>query len=331
MRGNCVAVLQRSLGAAPLYRLPMHEIDPTPTVGFTRLEVQIGTELLSLARPEPAGAANSLLEAVPEIRKNVADLTGLILGPVRIRDNRELPTNGYAILIDEVPKETGTVVPDGLLLLKQQPDQTPLRDPNVTEPVFGLPGRWISRAEYERPSSTTSINFVETVDGVGYVSSSDGPYDPASDLLLVSMEIAAAIEVTDPDYRARPFTIGQETSPTYWLSSHDLDVATIEKDVVSAVQFRATIAPDKAKYQTFVVDIYEFNTADTVKRLQAVADTQAIDESAILAVSHENIFCIIGTRTHLMGGKTYETNKSLQRFRPKIEAAIKAIIHNPTR
>ena len=165
------------------------------------------------------------------------------------------------------------------------------------------------------PSSTKSKNFVQTEFGIGYVRSGRGPYDSNGDLLSTAMKIAAAIEETDPNYRANSFKIGQKTRPNYWLHSQDLDSTPIENDLKSAVQFRASIDPKIAKNQRFVIDVYEFKSADIVKQLQAAADSQfMVDKTATLAVSHENIFCIIGSRTYLAGGETHESNETLVRF-----------------
>ena len=172
------------------------------------------------------------------------------------------------------------------------------------------------------PSSTKSKNFVQTEFGIGYVRSGRGPYDPNGDLLSTAMRIANAIEETDPSYQANSFKIGQKTSPTYWLPSHNLDSTSIENDLKSAVQFQATIDRKIAKNQRFVIDVYEFKSADMVEQLQVAADEEGmVDKTAILAVSHENIFCIIGSRTYLAGGETHETNAALKRFSDAIMAS----------
>ena len=173
------------------------------------------------------------------------------------------------------------------------------------------------------PSSTKSKNFVETEYGIGYVRSDKGPYDPNGNLLLIAMRVAAAIEETDSNYRANSFKIGQTTSPTYWLHSHGLGNATIQADLKSAVQFCATIDRKLAQYQRFVVDVYEFKSGEIVEQLQAAADSQEmINKTAILAISHQNTFCIIGTKTYLDGGETHETSDSLERFGPRVRSAF---------
>lgn len=173
------------------------------------------------------------------------------------------------------------------------------------------------------PSSTGSKNFVETEYGIGYVMSGKGPYDSKGNLLSVAMRVAAAIEETDSNYRANSFKIGQKAKPTYWLRSHGLDSRAIQESLKSAVQFHATIDSKIAKHQRFVVDVYKFESPEIVEQLQAVAEAQGIvDKTAILAVSRENIFCIIGTRTYLAGGDTHESNQSLKRFLPSLNTLL---------
>ena len=89
------------------------------------------------------------------------------------------------------------------------------------------------------------------------------------------------------------------------------------------MQFRATIDPKIAKHQRFVIDVYEFKSVEIVKQLQAAADSQETTENtAILAVSHEYLFCIVGTRTYLARGGTYETHKSLNRYLHSIQLEL---------
>ena len=137
------------------------------------------------------------------------------------------------------------------------------------------------------------------------------------------MRIARVIEEVDPNYKANFFEIASDTSPTYWLRSAKLNAPSIAEKVICAVQFRATIDPKIAKHQRFVVDLYELDAIENVKQLQLVANTQGtLNKEAILAVSHDTIFCIIGTRTYLSGGATHETTETLKRFRHLIVQAI---------
>ena len=189
-------------------------------------------------------------------------------------------------------------------------------------------GKMMRDVASRQPSPVRSNMFVETGHGIGYIRSDNGPYDPMGNLLSVSMEIARAIETVDPNYRARSFKIGQETSPTYWLQQADLD-AEANNEIASAVQFQARIDPEIAKHQRFVVDLYRFNKPDVVDWLQAAADSQpSKNRTAILAVSHGDIFCIIGTRTYIKGGDTHESNETLKRFENKLKQILVAVDSN---
>ena len=137
----------------------MREFDPYPTVDFKRLEVQLWYGLCPLGMSELGGECDELFKALRQVRAEVARLTGLILDPIHVRDNMKLPKDGYAIVIDEVPRESGSAVYDGLLVLEERNDETLRLDPEVIQPVFGCPGRWITQEEYrQRADSDLTVH-----------------------------------------------------------------------------------------------------------------------------------------------------------------------------
>ena len=71
--------------------LPLMQVDP--------LEVEIGYSLIPLVDPEQGG---TLLERITNIRRRCAIDMGLIVPPIRIRDNMELEPSSYSILIKGV-------------------------------------------------------------------------------------------------------------------------------------------------------------------------------------------------------------------------------------
>jgi len=105
------------------------------------LEVEIGASLTPLAR---GGDASVLLRRIEAIRRQVAQDLGIVVPPVRVRDERQLQGNAYRI------KLRGTVVGEGELrlddLLAMSSDGGPPDVPGIPtrEPVFGLEAAWIA-------------------------------------------------------------------------------------------------------------------------------------------------------------------------------------------
>jgi flagellar biosynthesis protein FlhA len=104
------------------------------------LELALAPDMISLVD----GAGADLLDRVRSLRRKVAMELGIIMPPVRTRDNFELPTSTYAIKVNGVevargqaPGGTVLAIGDGLENLPGIVGQ---------EPVFGLTGKWIGIA-----------------------------------------------------------------------------------------------------------------------------------------------------------------------------------------
>ena len=109
--------------------------------------------LPSTAEAEGSGVRSQppsrLLTRVTNIRRQMAQDLGILVPPVRIRDNVELDPNEYVIRIREVIVARGEVVPGQLLAMPTTDDAEPLPGTKGTEPVFDLPAYWIQ--ESDRP------------------------------------------------------------------------------------------------------------------------------------------------------------------------------------
>ncbi|HEX2902102.1 MAG TPA: flagellar biosynthesis protein FlhA, partial [Jatrophihabitans sp.] len=102
------------------------------------LELALSSDMISLVD----GSGADLLDRVRALRRKLALELGVVMPPVRTRDNVDLPAATYAIRVNGVEvargkAPTGTVLAlgDGLENLPGMAGQ---------EPVFGLPGKWIS-------------------------------------------------------------------------------------------------------------------------------------------------------------------------------------------
>ncbi len=104
------------------------------------LEVEIGYSLIPLVDPEQGG---TLLDRITNIRRRSALEMGLIVPPIRIRDNMELESNSYSILIKGVEVGAGVLQVGRLMAMDSGEVVEKIEGAEFTEPVFGLKAIWI--------------------------------------------------------------------------------------------------------------------------------------------------------------------------------------------
>ena len=77
------------------------------------LELEVGYGLIPLVDREQDG---ELLDRIQSIRKQFASQMGIIVPPIHIRDNLQLPPGGYSLLIKGVSVAEGQLVPERFLV-----------------------------------------------------------------------------------------------------------------------------------------------------------------------------------------------------------------------
>jgi len=103
------------------------------------LELELGYGLIPLVDANQGG---DLLDRVVLIRRQIALELGLVIPPVRIRDNMQLEPNRYLIKLRGVALAQGELVLDHYLAMN--PGDAPgLSGIETREPAFGLPATWI--------------------------------------------------------------------------------------------------------------------------------------------------------------------------------------------
>jgi flagellar biosynthesis protein FlhA len=108
-----------------------------------RIAVRIGYGLLSLTDPE----TGDLLDRIAGVRKQVAGDLGLVVPPVRIRDDVALSPHEYVITIKDAEVGRGKLRPPLLMALNSDPDASTLPGEDTVEPAFGLPAKWIRQQD----------------------------------------------------------------------------------------------------------------------------------------------------------------------------------------
>jgi flagellar biosynthesis protein FlhA len=109
-------------------------------------EVEIGYGLISLVDANQGG---NLLNRITTIRKSLAVELGVVVPPIRIRDNIQLNANEYVFKIYGIEVAHGEVMVDYFMVVNPD-ERLHLKGVEMTEPTFGLPAVWVAGQEKER-------------------------------------------------------------------------------------------------------------------------------------------------------------------------------------
>ena len=119
---------------------PVSPDSPESLIGEMRidpLELALSPDLVNLVDP----TNGDLLDRVRALRRKMALELGLVMPPVRTRDDLDLPLSTYVIRISGVEAGRGQAPPGTVLAIGDGLEQLPGRAGQ--EPVFGLAGKWI--------------------------------------------------------------------------------------------------------------------------------------------------------------------------------------------
>ncbi len=152
-------------GAPSEERTPMDDllqIDP--------VEVEIGYALISLVDEEQGG---DLLERIKLLRKQAALDMGILIPPIRIRDDVRLDSNAYIVKVRGTEVVRGEVRPRLLMALDTGGVFEEITGEDTFDPSFGMPAKWIStpqRVEAEangyvvvEPSTVVATHLMESL------------------------------------------------------------------------------------------------------------------------------------------------------------------------
>jgi len=107
------------------------------------LELEVGYGLIKLVDPTQEG---DLLARVTNIRKQFALDLGIVVPPLRIRDNLELAPGDYQILLKGMKVGSGTLMPGHFLAMDPGGVTTKISGIPTKEPAFGIDALWITDA-----------------------------------------------------------------------------------------------------------------------------------------------------------------------------------------
>jgi len=113
------------------------------------LELEIGYSLIPLVDAEQGG---DLLDRITMIRRQCALELGIVVPPIRIRDNMQLEPNEYSVKLKGVKIAGGELVLNHFLAMDSGAvsEDEEIDGLATREPAFGLPAMWIKEDDRQR-------------------------------------------------------------------------------------------------------------------------------------------------------------------------------------
>lgn len=110
------------------------------------IKVEIGYGLIPLAD----SSTGDLLERVTAVRRQCAMELGLVVQPIRIKDNLQLGTNKYVIKIKGIEVADGEILSHCYLAMDPANSAPEIEGVKTREPVFNLPAVWITEDKKDK-------------------------------------------------------------------------------------------------------------------------------------------------------------------------------------
>ena len=211
------------------------------------LGLEVGYGLIPLLDVAQGG---TVLERIKAVRRQIAQEVGVIVPPIRIRDNLQLPANTYRLLMRGEEVGRGELEPAQFLAMNPGTATEPLHGKATKEPAFGLPAFWISEAQKDRAQLT------------GYTVV-DGP-------TVMTTHISELLKQRAPELLGRQETQGllenlKDSSPKFVdeLVPAMVPVAVLQKVLQNLLKERVSIR-------------------DLVKVLEALADAVSVTRDPVM-------------------------------------------------
>ena len=127
-----------------------------------RVSVEVGARLIRLVESK---GKKGLAERIPKLRRELTKQHGLWIPAIRIRDNLQLPPEGYCVLINGREVARGELRPDQFLVINPGDFAQSLGGEMTVEPTFGLPAMWLQASKRQRAelSGLTVVDPISVV------------------------------------------------------------------------------------------------------------------------------------------------------------------------
>ncbi len=134
--------IQESQKAAP--PPPPEQVETL--LSLDRMELEVGYGLIPIVDEEQNG---DLLNRIRNIRRQFATELGIIIPPIRVRDNLQLKPGEYRILVKGNEVAKGEMMPGYVMALDPGGVKVTLDGLPTQEPVFHLPAIWVQEKRKE--------------------------------------------------------------------------------------------------------------------------------------------------------------------------------------
>ena len=158
-KGNKEAEARAEAAATPSEPQPVEDLLTVDTMEF-----EIGYGLVKLVDSSHGG---DLLDRISMIRRQLAVEIGIVMPPIRIRDNMQIDSNSYRVKLRGAIIGEGVVYPDLLMAMDSGLASGSIDGIAGKEPAFGLEARWIepdlkARAESQNYTVVDATSVLAT-------------------------------------------------------------------------------------------------------------------------------------------------------------------------
>jgi len=108
------------------------------------LQIELGYGLIPMADKAKGG---DLLDRVTGVRRTFASDMGVLIPPIRLRDNLQLGNNEYRFVLKGNPIASSQLMPQHWLAMNATNSKVALKGVPTVEPVFQLPATWVTEVE----------------------------------------------------------------------------------------------------------------------------------------------------------------------------------------
>lgn len=172
------------------------------------VEIELGYSLIALVDENQGG---DVFKRITNVRRQLAGELGIILPPVRVRDNLQLEAEEYVIKIRGNEIARNQLHPNMLLAMNPGNAEGKMEGIDVTEPVFGLPGTWINPNDRE---NAEIMGFTVVEAATVLTTHLTELLRRNADKLLTRQDVKHLIENLKDDYPALIEEITPENLPT---------------------------------------------------------------------------------------------------------------------
>jgi flagellar biosynthesis protein FlhA len=189
------------------------------------VEIELGYSLIALVDETQGG---DVFKRITNVRRQLAMELGIILPPVRVRDNLQLEPDEYIVKIRGNEIARNVLHANMLLAMNPGTAEGEISGIKVTEPVFGLPATWISTAERE---NAEVLGYTVVESATVMTTHLTELLRRNSDKLLTRQDVKHLVENLKQDYPALVDEVKPESLP----------VATVQKVLQNLLKEGVTI------------------------------------------------------------------------------------------